>query len=56
LGPIELATDVLHHLGDARVSSQVVVMMRAKDIQSDILIVGDIEQSLVAEEVIVLCE
>ena len=49
LGPIELTMDVLDHLGDARVSSQAMVMMRAKDVQSDILIVGDIEQSLVVK-------
>jgi len=34
-GPVELATDILDCLGDARVSSQAVVMMRAKDIQSE---------------------
>src|SRR5882724_2465295 len=38
--------DNLDCLGDTRVSSQ--VMMGVKDIQSDVLIVGDIEQSLVA--------
>ena len=53
-GPIELTTDVLDHLGDARVSSQAVVVMRVKDVQLDILIVGDIEQSLVAKEVAIL--
>ena len=50
-GPIELMMDVLDHLGDARVSSKVVVVMRAKENQSDILIVGEIEQSLVVKEV-----
>jgi len=54
LGPVELAMDILDHLGDARVSSQAMVMMRAKDVQSDILIVGDIDQSLVAKEVTIL--
>jgi len=53
-GPIELMTDILDHLGDAWVSRQVVVMMRVKDVQLDILIVGDIEQSLVAKEVTIL--
>jgi len=43
LGPIELITDVLDHLGDAWVSSKAMVMMGVKDIQSDILIVRDIE-------------
>jgi len=43
LGPVELMTDILDCLGDARVPSQVVVMMGVKDIQSDILIVRDIE-------------
>ena len=43
LGPIELVMDIIDSLGDARVSSQVVVMMGAKDIQLDILIFGDIE-------------
>ena len=46
--------DVLDHLGDARVSSQAVVVIRAKDVQSDVLIVGDIEQSHVVEEVAIL--
>ena len=54
LGPIELTTDVLDRLGDARVSSQAMVMVGAKDVQSDVLIVGDIEQSLVVKEVAVL--
>ena len=53
-GPIELTLDVLDRLGDARVSSQAVVVMRAKDVQSDVLIVGDIEQSLVVKEVAIL--
>jgi len=53
-GPIELTTDVLDRLGDARVSSQLMVMVGAKDVQSDILIVRDIEQFLVAKEVIIL--
>jgi len=43
--------NVLDHLGDAWVSSQVMVMVGAKDIQSDILIVGAIEESLEAKEV-----
>ena len=51
LGPIELIMDVLNRLGDARVSSQPMVMVGAKDVQSDILIVGDIEQSLIVKEV-----
>ena len=42
LGPVELTMDVLDCLGDAWVSSQVMVMVGAEDIQSDILIVGDI--------------
>ena len=54
LGPIELTTDVLDCLGDAGVSSQAMIVMRAKDVQSDVLIVGDIEQSLVVKEVTTL--
>jgi len=53
-GPIELMTDILDHLGDARVSSQAMVVMGAKDVQSVVLIVGDIEQSLVVKEVAIL--
>jgi len=53
-GPIELMMDVLDRLGDARVSSQVMVVMRVEDVQSDVLIVGDIEQSLVVKEVAIL--
>jgi len=30
------------------------VMVGAKDVQSDILVVGDVEQSLVAKEVAIL--
>ena len=51
---VELVMDILNHLGDARVSSQVMVVMGVKDVQSDVLIVGDIEQSLVAKEVAIL--
>ena len=43
LGPVELMTDIFDCLGDARVSSQVVVVIGARDIQLDILIVGKIE-------------
>ena len=46
--------DVLDGLGDARVSSQMMVVVGAKDVQSDLLIVGDVEQSLVAKEVAIL--
>jgi len=46
--------DVLNHLGDARVSSQPMVIVGAKDVQSDVLIVRDIEQSLIAKEVAIL--
>ena len=53
-GPVELAMDILDGLGDARVSSQTVVMVGVNDVQSDVLIVGDIEQSLVAKEVTIL--
>ena len=53
-GPIELSTDVLDRLGDARVSGQAMVMMRVEDVQSDVLIVRDIEQSLVVKEVAIL--
>jgi len=48
-GPVELAMDILDHLGDARVSSQVMIMMGVKDVQYDVLIVGDVEQSLVVK-------
>jgi len=51
LGPVELMMDVLDGLGDVQVSSQAMVIVGVKDIQSDILIVRDIEQSLVAKEV-----
>jgi len=54
LGPVELAVDILDHFGDARVSSQVVVVMGVKDVQLGLLIVRDIEQSLVVKEVIIL--
>ena len=53
-GPVELMTDILDHLGDARVSCQAMVMMGAKDIQTDLLVVRDIEQSLLAKEVTIL--
>jgi len=53
-GPIELATDILDCFGDARVSSQVMNVMGVQDVQSDVLIVRDIEQSLVAKEVAIL--
>ena len=54
LGPVELAMDILDHLGNSRVSSQAMVMMGVKDVQSDVLIVRDIEQALVVKEVTIL--
>ena len=53
-GPVELTMDVLDHLSDARVSSQVMVMVGVQDVQLDVLIVGNIEQSLVLKEVVIL--
>jgi len=52
--PVELATYILDGLGDARVSHQMMVVVGAQDVQSNVLIVGEIEQSLVAKEVAVL--
>jgi len=49
-----ILTNILDGLGDARVSCQTVVMVGVKDVQSDLLIVRDIEQSLVAKEVTIL--
>jgi len=46
--------NVLDHLGETGVSSKAMVMVGVKDVQSDVLIVGDIEQSLVAKEVTIL--
>jgi len=53
-GPIELPMNILDGLGDAGVSHQTVIVVGAQDVQSDVLIVGDIEQSLVAKEVTIL--
>ena len=53
-GPVKLTMDILDCLGDARLSSQAVVMMGVKDIQLDILIVRDIEHPLVAKGVAIL--
>ena len=49
-------TDVLDHFGDTWVSSKMMVMVGVEDIQLDILIVGDMEQSLVSKEVAILLE
>ena len=43
LWPIELAMDVLDHLGNTWVASQVVVMTGVQDIQSGILVVRNIQ-------------
>jgi len=53
-GPIELTMNVLDCLGDTWVTRKVMVMVGMQDIQSDVLIVRDIEQSLVAKEVTIL--
>jgi len=53
-GPVELVADILDRFGDARVSSQAMIMMGVQDVQTDILIVGDVEQSLVVKEVTIL--
>jgi len=42
-GPVELVMDILDRLGDTRMSSQVMVVMGVKVVQSDILFVRDIE-------------
>jgi len=42
LGPIELAMDILDGLSDTRVSSQAVVVVGARDIQLDLLIIREI--------------
>jgi len=48
--PIELMMVVLHNLGDAGVSSQVMVVVGVQDVQSDILIVGDICRAVPCSE------
>ena len=53
-GPIELPMNILDGLGDSGVSCQTVVMVGAQDVQSDVLTIGDVEQSLVAKEVAIL--
>jgi len=53
-GPIELATNVLDHFGDARVTSKAVIMTGTKDIQSGSRVVGHIQLTLVAKEIAVL--
>jgi len=47
-------TYILDGLGDAGVSRQMMVVVGAQDVQSNILIIRDIEQSLVAKEVAIL--
>ena len=42
-GSIELMMDVLNCLGNAQVASKVVIMTGVEDIQSDILVIGNIE-------------
>jgi len=54
LVPIELAMDVLDCLGNTWVSSKAVIMVGVEDIQSDVLVVMDVEQSLVAKEVAII--
>ena len=54
LWPVELAMYILDGLGDAGVSCQTMVVVGAQDVQSNILIIGDIEQSLVVKEVAIL--
>src|SRR5882672_7529850 len=56
LGPIELVANVFDHFGDAGVTSEVVIMAGAKDIQSGGLVVGHIQLTLVAKEITILRE
>ena len=42
-GPIELTANILHHLGDAGVACQAVIVIGVEDVQSDILIIWDIK-------------
>ena len=49
-GPIELMMDVINHLGDTKVARKAVVVVGAEDDQADVLIVGNIEQSIEAKE------
>jgi len=44
--PVELVMYILDGLGDAGVSHQTMVVVGAQDVQSNVLIIGDIEQSL----------
>src|SRR5882672_5487487 len=53
LGPIELVANVLDHLGDAGLTSEVVIMAGAKDIQLGGLVVGHVQLPLEAKEVTV---
>ena len=54
LGPIELTPNVFDCLGNTWVSSKAVIMVGVEDIQSDVLVVMDVEQSLVAKEVAII--
>ena len=54
LGLIELAVNVLDRLGDARVTSEAVVMAGVKNIQSGGLVVRNIQLPLIAKEGAVL--
>src|SRR5882672_6274663 len=49
-GPIELTVDVLDHFGNAWVASQAVAMVGEKDVQLDVLIIMDIEETIIKKE------
>ena len=51
LGPIELGANILDCLGDAGVTSEVVIMAGVKDIQLGGLVVRHIQLTLEAKEV-----
>ena len=42
-GPVELTTNAFDCLGDSGVTRKVMVMMQVEDVQSGVLIIGDIK-------------
>ena len=55
MGPIALMMNILDCLGNAWVASEVVVVVGVNDVHLDVLMVGNIEWSLVVKEVTVFC-
>ena len=54
VGPVELPSNVSDGLTNAWMSRKAMVVIRAKDVKSDVLVVGNVHHPFVQEELAIL--